>query len=240
MTKTIAFALYPGCTPLDLVGPLQVLTGLTAFDPSYEVVVAGADTRTPADTDTPLRLLASHTFEQVPRPAVLVVPGGGEPTLAALADESLVGWIREAAPTADVVASVCSGSLLLGAAGLLEGRRATTHWGLRWMLPAFGAEPVAERWVESGPVLTGAGVAAGIDMALHLAARLAGEAVARKIQLMIEYDPEPPLGGIDWDSPDIAGFGPMFDEMVRTALADQPALLARVTERTGPAAGDPR
>ncbi|MGW7353229.1 DJ-1/PfpI family protein [Streptomyces sp. NPDC054784] len=233
MTRTIAFAFYPGCTALDLVGPLQVLSGLPQLDPSYEVVVVGADTA-PGATDTPLRLAASHTYEEVPDPAVVVVPGGAEPTLAALADEALVGWIRRTARTAGTVASVCSGSLLLGAAGLLEGRRATTHWGLRWMLPAFGAEPVAERWVEDGPVLTAAGVSAGIDMALHLVARLTGEETARTLQLGIEYDPRPPFGAIDWDAPRVAELAPLFEKMVADGLAGQPELLARVR------AADPR
>ncbi|MBO1331347.1 DJ-1/PfpI family protein [Streptomyces sp. VRA16 Mangrove soil] len=228
MTKTLAFVLYPGITPLDLVGPLQVLSALAQMDPSFEVVVVGRDL-SPLGTDTPLKVTPSHTFDQVADPFALLVPGGTEPTLAALADESLLDWIRQAARTAEVVGSVCTGSLLLGAAGLLEGRKATTHWGVRDLLAKFGATPVAERWVQDGPVLTAAGVSAGIDMALHLVERLAGEQTARMVQLFIEYDPQPPLGGIDWRSVDLDSFKPHARAMVEAALADHPALLARLT-----------
>ncbi|MFC1418867.1 DJ-1/PfpI family protein [Streptacidiphilus cavernicola] len=228
MTKTLAFVLYPGITPLDLVGPLQVLSALARIDPSFEVVVVGRDL-TPLDTDTPLKLTPSHTFDQVAEPFALIVPGGTEPTLAALADEPLLSWIRSAARTAEVVGSVCTGSLLLGAAGLLEGRPATTHWGFRDLLGRFGATPVAERWVEAGPVLTAAGVSAGLDMALHLVERLAGEQAARTVQLLVEYDPQPPLGGIDWGSTDLDFFRPHARAMLESALADHPALLARLS-----------
>ncbi|MGW0859036.1 DJ-1/PfpI family protein [Streptomyces sp. NPDC002690] len=228
MTKTLAFVLYPGITPLDLVGPLQVLSALAQIDPSFEVVVVGQDLA-PRDTDTPLKLTPSHTFDQVPEPFALIVPGGTAPALAALADESLLNWIRQAARTAEVVGSVCTGSLILGAAGLLDGRQATTHWGFRDLLAKFGATPVTERWVEAGPVLTSAGVSAGIDMALHLVDRLAGEQTARRVQLLIEYDPRPPLGGIDWKSAELDFFKPHARAMLTSALADQPSLLDRLT-----------
>lgn len=228
MTKTLAFVLYPGITPLDLVGPLQVWSALAQTDPSFEAVVVGQDLA-PLGTDTPLRLAASHTFDQVVDPFALIVPGGTEPTLAALADEPLLNWVRQAARTAEVVGSVCTGSLILGAAGLLDGRRATTHWGFRDLLAGFGAIPVAERWVEDGPVVTAAGVSAGIDMALHLVARLAGEHASRKVQLFIEYDPQPPLGAIDWDSVDLGFYRSHVRAMVESTLADHPALLARLT-----------
>ncbi|MYV89960.1 DJ-1/PfpI family protein [Streptomyces sp. SID1034] len=228
MTKTLAFVLYPGITPLDLVGPLQVLSALAQIDTSFEVVVVGQDL-TPQDTDTPLKLTPSHTFRQVTVPFALIVPGGTEPTFAAMADEPLLSWIRKAAQTAEVVGSVCTGSLILGAAGLLDGRQATTHWGFRDLLARFGATPVAERWVQDGPVLTAAGVSAGIDMALHLVERLAGEQTARTVQLFIEYDPQPPLGGIDWQSADLDFFKPHARAMLESALADHPALLTRLT-----------
>ncbi|MFF3698796.1 DJ-1/PfpI family protein [Streptomyces sp. NPDC002221] len=228
MTKTLAFVLYPGITPLDMVGPLQVLSALAQIDPSFDVAVVGQDLAL-LDTDTPLKLAPSHTFDQVPEPFALIVPGGTEPTLAALADEALLSWIRKAALTAEVVGSVCTGSLILGAAGLLDGRRATSHWGFRDLLAKFGATPVAERWVQDGPVLTAAGVSAGVDMALHLVERLAGERTARTVQLLIEYDPQPPLGGIDWASTDLDYFKPHARSMVESALAEHPALLARLT-----------
>jgi transcriptional regulator GlxA family with amidase domain len=227
VVKTIAFALYPGITALDLVGPLQVMSALAEFDDSYRVVVAAQD-RLPAATDTPLGLTASHTFAEVTAPDVLIVPGGMGPTFAALADEGLLAWIRTAAAAADLVVSVCTGSLLLGAAGLLEGRRAATHWATDHLLSRFGADPVRARWVEDGPVLTAAGVSAGIDMALHLVSRLAGERTARTVQLFIEYDPEPPLGAIDWRNVDADLFAPTVRSMLRHALTDHPDLLARL------------
>lgn len=130
---------------------------------------------------------------------------------------------------AELRVSVCTGSLLLGAAGLLEGRRATTHWTFRDLLPRFGALPVAERWVEDGPVLTAAGVSAGIDMALHLAERLAGTDAAKAIQLGIEYYPKPPHGPIDWAAADTETWKRCADDALHKPLSDHPALLARLT-----------
>ncbi|WP_067510077.1 DJ-1/PfpI family protein [Actinoplanes sp. TFC3] len=205
MAKTIAFVLYPGITPLDLVGPLQVLSALAEFDRSFDVVVA-AHNHDVLETDTPVRLQPSHSFDEVTEPFAVMVPGGGAPTLAAMKDRALVAQIASFARTAQWVGSVCTGSLILGAAGLLAGRRATTHWGFRDRLAAFGAEAVAERWVVDGKLITAAGVSAGIDMALHVVERLAGEQMARKVQLAVEYDPQPPLGGIDWQSPEVSRY----------------------------------
>lgn len=231
MTKTIAFPLYPGLTPLDLIGPLQVMSALAHLDPAFETVVVGQDLA-PVPTDTPALLAASHTFDQVGQVHALIVPGGREPTFAALANEPLLAWIRGAAENAEVIGSVCTGSLLLGAAGLLEGRRAATHWLERDYLTKFGAVPVAERWVEDGPVITAAGVSAGIDVALHLVERLTSREVARTIQLFIEYDPQPPQGPIDWNAPEVADLAAHLpDPATRLApvLAGHPELLARLT-----------
>ncbi|QUQ70044.1 DJ-1/PfpI family protein [Kutzneria sp. CA-103260] len=225
--KDIAFVLYPGLTILDMVGPLQVLSALPAFVPEYRVVVVGAD-KQPVATDTPLSVAASHTFDEVPTPYAVFVPGGGVPTMRALGDEKLLGHVRSMAEQAEIVGSVCTGSLILGAAGLLEGHRATTHWMCRHLLPKFGAAPVAQRWVRDGKMLTAAGVAAGIDMALYLVQELAGEDVARQVQLVIEYDPQPPLGGIEWDEVDIVGRKPMVDEWLAAGLADHPKLLGEL------------
>lgn len=211
MKRTIAFALYPGLTPLDLVGPLQVLGGLAFFDPGYEIVVAGAS-KDPVESDTPLRLAPSHTFEEVAQPYAVVLPGGMEGTFAAMGDQRLLAWVKGSG--AELFGSVCTGSLILGAAGLLEGRRATTHWTALHVLPRFGATPVTERIVEDGPVITAAGVSAGIDWALHLVGRLAGEERARQVQLMIEYDPQPPFGPIDWSQVDRAAFAPYIDDLL--------------------------
>jgi hypothetical protein len=120
-----------------------------------------------------------------------------------MGNERLQAYLRSVAPGAEIVGSVCTGALVLGAAGLLEGRRATTHWAYAEELERLGARYVRERYVEDGKVVTGAGVSAGIDMALALAARLTDRATAERIQLGIEYDPHPPFGGIDWD-----GVGP--------------------------------
>ncbi|GAA3430450.1 DJ-1/PfpI family protein [Kutzneria kofuensis] len=225
--KDIAFVLYPGFTVLDLVGPLQVLSALSAFDPEYRTVVLGED-KAPVPTDTPLGVTASHTFDEVPAPHAVFLPGGGVPTMTALADEKLLGRVRSTAEHAEIVGSVCTGSLILGAAGLLHGRRATTHWMCRDLLAKFGATPVAERWVRDGKFLTGAGVSAGIDLALHLVQELAGEDVARQVQLIIEYDPQPPLGGIEWAGVDIAARRPLVDNWLRTGLAGHPKLLAEL------------
>ncbi|MDH6577254.1 DJ-1/PfpI family protein [Kitasatospora sp. MAP5-34] len=226
--RTIAFAVYPGITPLDLVGPLQVCSALADLVPGFRTVVVGERIE-PMPTDTPLALIPSHTFAEVPAPHVLIVPGGLAPTLAAMADESLLEHIRRTAGQARIVGSVCTGSLLLAAAGLLEGRRATSHWMYRDLLARFGATPVAERWVEDGHFVTAAGVSSGIDMALQLVSRIAGEEVARQIQLFIEYDPEPPFGPIDWTAvgtPEHTGFA---SAVLAQALTDHPELLARLT-----------
>ncbi|MGW4064358.1 DJ-1/PfpI family protein [Amycolatopsis sp. NPDC004747] len=225
--KTIAFVLYPGLTPLDLVGPLQVLSALGQLDPRYRTVVAGA-TRDTVGTDTPLRIAPSHTFDEVPSPFAVLVPGGGAPTLRAMADEHLLSWLRTAAETAELLTSVCTGSLVLGAAGLLDGRRATTHWMFRDLLPGVGATPVARRWVEDGPVITAAGVSAGIDLALHLAERLAGRQVATNIQFAVEYDPEPPQGALDWANQPGDDLKPLREHILRDGLAENPALLAKL------------
>jgi len=227
-TRTIAFVAYPGMTPLDLVGPLQVLTAL----PGHQVVTV-AERPGPMDTDAPLRVAATHTFDEMPHPWAVIVPGGDVPTMAALADETLLAYLKTAAAGAEIVGSVCTGSLLLGAAGLLEGRKATTHWAFRDLLKAFGAEPVAERWVADGRFITAAGVSAGIDMALHLAERLTDTETAKAIQLGIEYDPQPPHGGIDWDSVDHAVWSSWPERSLNTALEGHRELLVRLLSHLG-------
>jgi transcriptional regulator GlxA family with amidase domain len=183
----IAIPLYDRFTALDAVGPYEVLWRL----PGATVRWIGAEAR-PYATDRGLQLVAEATLDDVPAPDVIVVPGGTG-VRAALADERLVAWIRAAGASATWTTSVCTGALLLGAAGLLDGLRATTHWAYLDDLARFGAEPTSERVVEQGRVITSAGVSSGIDMALTLAARIAGDDVAQAIQLRIEYDPEPPF-----------------------------------------------
>lgn len=183
----IAFLLYPDMTALDAVGPYEVLARLPGADVKFVSSTPG-----PISSDVGLELVARSALDDAPAPDIIVVPGGPG-ALAALEDAAAVEWLREAHATSKWTTSVCTGSLLLGAAGILEGKRATTHWILRDMLTQFGSESVAERVVIDDHVITAAGVSAGIDMALHLAAMEAGEAEARALQLTIEYDPDPPF-----------------------------------------------
>lgn len=192
----IAIPLFDRFTALDAVGPYEVLARLPGARVRFIAHEAGpvrAETRM-------LTLVAEAALEEVPAPDIILVPGGPG-TRPALGDERLRAWIRGAHETSRFTTSVCTGSLLLGAAGLLEGLEATTFWAVREHLAAFGATVVARRVVEQDKVITAAGVSAGIDMALTLAARLAGDDVARAIQLGIEYDPQPPF---DAGAPDRA------------------------------------
>jgi len=191
-----AIALYDRFTALDAIGPYEVLSRL----PGATVTFVAAE-RGPVRTDNGfLTLIAEQALEEVSEPEIVLVPGGpGE--VAERAGGPMLEWLREVDRTSKWTTSVCTGSLVLGAAGLLDGRRATTHWLAMGELARLGAEPVAERVVIDGKLVTGAGVSAGIDMALALAAQIAGEEVAQAIQLGIEYDPQPPF---DAGSPDKA------------------------------------
>jgi transcriptional regulator GlxA family with amidase domain len=196
--KTIAVVLYPGLAALDFIGPLQVLKTLEQFAPQFRVVVVG-ERAEPMDTDVLLPMVPDKTFDQVPHPEIIVVPGGRGPTLRAMSDPVMRAYVSTAAESAEIVASVCTGSLILAAIGLLDGREATTNWFFDGLLESYGAKYRRERWVEDGKVITSAGVSAGIDMALYLVSRLTDEATARRVQLALDYDPQPPFGGIDWD-----------------------------------------
>ncbi len=192
--KLLAFPVYPGVTPLDLVGPLTVLRNL--YGTPYRTVVVG-ERREQLDTDTALRVLPAATFAEVPQPFAVVVPGGGAATVAAMQDQALVGYVRSAAATAELVGATGNGALLLAAAGLLEGRRAAIHWAYAELLESLGATYARERWVEDGKFLTSAGGSAGIDMMLALLARWKSRSGAQLAQLFMEYDPEPPFGPLD-------------------------------------------
>lgn len=226
--RTIVFVLYPGLTPLDVVGPLQVLSAMAAMRPGYRVVVAAASEE-PLETDTAVRLVPSHTFAQVPEPFALLVPGGMTPTVRAMVEPGLLAYLRHAASSAEVVGSVCTGSLVLGAAGLLGGKRATSHWAFLDLLARLGATPVADRWVEDGRLLTAAGVSAGIDMALYLVGKLEGEEAARQAQFAVEYDPRPPSGGLDPDRAPRALWATLRDHALREGLAEHRELYGRLT-----------
>lgn len=195
--KIIAFALYPGMTALEVVGAMEVLIGLNLRSP-YEVLTVGEMTE-PIPTDTPLSLVPNKTFAEIPAPSGVIVPGAATAE-ASVTNEALLAWVQSAGQTAEMVASIGTGSLTLAAAGLLQGRTATTHWAHAQALEARGVRYVRQRWVEDGHVITAAGVTAGIDMALWLMGKLTSTAAARRMQLVIEYDPQPPFGPIDWDT----------------------------------------
>ncbi len=183
----IVIAIYDGVTALDAIGPYEVLAKL----PGAQVTFVGAEAG-PKRCDTgALSLVADATLAEHPRPEIIVIPGG--PGSRHPAGEEIVEWIRSAHASTRWTTSVCTGSLLLGAAGVLDGLRATSHWLYLDRLRELGAEPVSERVVREGKVITAAGVSSGIDMALGLAAIEAGEDVAQAIQLAIEYDPQPPF-----------------------------------------------
>jgi len=182
----IALLLYDGLTALDAVGPMQVLSALPGARVKWVAAEPG-----PKRSDAGGALVADHALDAVPRPDIVVVPGALDVRPAA-EDPRVLEWLVTAHRTTAWTTSVCTGALVLGAAGILRGLRATTHWGAMDALATFGAEPIRERMVRDGRVVTAAGVSAGIDMALRLAALVAGEQVAQTIQLMIEYDPDPP------------------------------------------------
>jgi putative intracellular protease/amidase len=185
----IAIPVFDGLTALDAVGPYEVLSRL----PGSQVRLLAA-ARGPVRTENRmLTLVAELAFDDLVNPDVVVVPGGNI-TRELLDDAQLLAWLRHAHERSQWTTSVCTGSLLLAAAGILDGLRATSHWLALDTLSRFGAHPVSERVVQQGKVITAAGVSAGIDMALTLAAHIAGDQTAQAIQLSMEYDPQPPFG----------------------------------------------
>ncbi|QBD76390.1 DJ-1/PfpI family protein [Ktedonosporobacter rubrisoli] len=186
----IAILLYEGLTALDAVGPYEVLSRLPETSLRFVARQSGLK-RT--DTAGALALNADYSLEDVPHPDILVIPGGMAGTFAAAKDQLVLSWIQAAHATSQWTTSVCSGALLLGAAGLLKGLTATTHWAAQAALEQYGATYLPERFIQHGKLITAAGVSAGIDMAFYLAAQIAGPEMARAIQLEIEYDPQPPF-----------------------------------------------
>jgi putative intracellular protease/amidase len=184
----IALLLYDGMATLDAIGPYEVLRNV----PGWEVRTVAPAKGEVRDERGTMALVADHALAEVTAPDIVLVPGGrGNRPL--LADEELLGWLREVDRATKWTTSVCTGSLLLGAAGLLEGKRATSNWLELDALRDYGADPIGGRFVEDGKTITAAGVTAGIDMALHLVDREVGPEVAQAIQLGIEYDPDPPF-----------------------------------------------
>ena len=184
----IAILLFDGITALDAVGPYDALSLL----PEAHVRLVAAERGAKRTRSGSLALIADHTLAEVPRPDIVLVPGGpGEEALRT--NREVVSWLRSAHETSRWTTSVCTGALTLAAAGILDGIEATTHWSSMDDLASLGAKPVSERVVVRGKVVTAAGVSAGIDMALHLAQLEAGDDVAMAIQLILEYDPQPPF-----------------------------------------------
>ena len=184
----IAILLYDGMTALDAMGPYEVLAAMPGAEINFVAKKAGIIT---TDNGIPL-LNAEKTLADVPAPDMFLIPGGPDVSHVA-ADEEVLAWIRKAHETTKWSTSVCTGALILGAAGVLEGLEATTHWMMHDQLRELGATPTLQRVIQQGKVFTAAGVSSGIDMALTLAAVEYGDDVAQEIQLIIEYDPEPPF-----------------------------------------------
>src|SRR5687768_553875 len=213
--KLIAFPVYPGMTPLDLVGPMTILRTLGRTP--YRSVVVGERLEEVA-TDTPLRLRPTATFADVPDPWAVIVPGGGGPaTSAATGDDALVGYVRSAARGAELVGSTGNGALLLAAADLVRGKRTAIHWAYREPLEELGGVYAPDRWVEDGRLLTAAGGTAGIDMALLARKTRLKISGTRTAQLFTEYDPQPPFGRVQPGEDDDE-----LGRMLRTADAARP------------------
>jgi putative intracellular protease/amidase len=196
----IAIPIFDDITALDAVGPYEVLARLPGARVHFLALEPG-----PKRTDNGmLALTADEALRELPHPDVIVFPGGYG-TRPLMQDEAMLAWVRAAHETSQWTTSVCTGALVLGAAGILDGLEATTHWAVLDRLAELGARPVSRRVVEQGKVITAAGVSSGIDMALTLAARIAGPEMAQAIQLFIEYDPEPPFdsGSTSKASPEV-------------------------------------
>jgi cyclohexyl-isocyanide hydratase len=184
----IGFVIFPNLTQLDFTGPLQVLARLP--ESKVHIVAKSLD---PVPSDCGLGLVPTHTFADCPPLDLICVPGGTIGVVEAAKDQETIDFVRKQAGQAKYVTSVCTGAFILGAAGLLRGRRATTHWAFTELLPLVGATHEKARIVKDGNVITAGGVTSGIDFGLSVVAEIAGEETARRIQLGIEYDPAPPF-----------------------------------------------
>ena len=184
----IGFVIFPDLTQLDFTGPLQVLSRLPQ---SATHIVAKSESPVPSDCG--LGLVPTHTFANCPPLDLLCVPGGSYGVVRAIGDRETIEFVRRQAGAAKYVTSVCTGAFVLGVAGLLKGRRATTHWAFTDLLPLVGATHERARVVRDGNVITAGGVTSGIDFGLTVAAEIAGQTTAQTIQLGIEYDPAPPF-----------------------------------------------
>ena len=184
----IGFVIFPDLTQLDFTGPLQVLSRVPQ---SSTYIIAKSEAPVPSDCG--LGLVPTHTFANCPPLDLICIPGGNRGVIEAVGDRETIAFVRQQAGRAKYVTSVCTGAFILGVAGLLKGRRATTHWAFADLLPLVGATHEKARIVRDGNVITAGGVTSGIDFGLSVAAEIAGETAARTIQLGIEYDPAPPF-----------------------------------------------
>jgi len=184
----VGFVIFPHLTQLDFTGPQQVLARLP--NSAMHIVAKSA---APVPSDSGLGLVPTHTFENCPQLDLICVPGGNAGVVKAIADRETIEFVRRQSGSAKYVTSVCTGAFILGAAGLLQGRRATTHWAFAELLPLVGATHERARVVKDGNVITAGGVTSGIDFGFRVVAEIAGETVAQAVQLDLEYDPEPPF-----------------------------------------------
>src|SRR4051794_8955396 len=184
----VGFVIFPDLTQLDFTGPQQVLARLPGS--AMHIIAKATD---PVPSDSGLSLVPTHTFENCPRLDLICIPGGNKGVVQALRDEETIDFVRRQSSNSKYVTSVCTGAFILGVAGLLKGRRATTHWAFTELLPLVGATHEKGRVVKDGNVITAGGVTSGIDFGLRVVAEIAGEAVAQAVQLGLEYDPDPPF-----------------------------------------------
>jgi cyclohexyl-isocyanide hydratase len=221
----VGFVIFPEMTQLDFTGPLQVLARLP--ESTTHVV---AKSMAPVPSDCALTVLPTHSFTTCPPLDLICIPGGNRGVVAAISDHDTIEFVRRQAAGAKYITSVCTGAFVLGVAGLLKGRRATTHWAYTELLPLVGATHEKARVVKDGNVITAGGVTSGIDFGLAVVAEIAGETAAQSIQLGIEYDPHPPFASGHPDhAPDAvkAAVAPRY-EQARTAFRDSITRLSTV------------
>ncbi|MBF6135039.1 DJ-1/PfpI family protein [Nocardia otitidiscaviarum] len=214
----IAMVVYPGMTALDLIGPYEVLR----FVPDAEIRFVWSEPGPVIADSGVLVLAATHSFDETPAPDIVVIGGSGTATATISKNRQLLDWLRRVHETTLWTASVCTGSIVLASAGLLEGLPATTHWSQLPVLDGLGAKAIDDqRIVHTGKIVTGAGVSAGIDLALWLVGQVAGDDVARAAQLVIEYDPRPP-----YDSGSLAKAGAATKRAVAAIIGREAVKLA--------------
>jgi cyclohexyl-isocyanide hydratase len=219
----VGFVIFPELTQLDFTGPQQVLARLPQS--AMHIIAKSA---APVPSDSGLSLVPTHTFDDCPRLDLICIPGGSNGVVRAMGDQRTIEFVQRQSSTATYVTSVCTGAFILGAAGLLKGRRATTHWAFAELLPLVGATYEKARIVKDGNVITAGGVTSGIDFGLRVVGEIAGETMAQAIQLGLEYDPEPPFDAGHPDRAPDAAKAAVFPryEKARSAFHDEIARLS--------------